>query len=452
MKRSPLVARSQGRAVVALIAAFLMIVTQAAALVGAQDASPIASPIAESQVLATYTLPEISISTYQNEQLPSYAIEDDRGFVFGGVGSDLWHQPGDPENEFWVVTDRGPAGQVEVNGENRRTFPVPELTPHIFHLRAEGDALDVIQAIPIVDQSGAPVTGISPREGVDEVLYDATGETPIGFNPSGIDPEGLVRTSDGTFWLVDEYLPSLVHVDADGAVIERYLPEGVTLDGADYPVADVLPALYSERRENRGFEGLAISGDESTLYLALQSPLYNPDSEAGQASRNTRILAFDIAAETPVAEYAYTFDPIGEFDPESEDQDEMKISGLLWLDEEALLVLERTDLVAKLYRADIGSATNLLGTEWDDAATLPTLEQTEDLEAAGVTPMAKSLVIDLDTIPSMPNKIEGIALLGEDTIAVINDDDFNIDGFDLETDTVDVETPTQLMVIAAPGL
>ena len=69
-----------------------------------------------------------------------------------------------------------------------------------------------------------------------------------------------------------------------------------------------VPEIYGLKRKlNRGFEGLAISPDDKTLYIALQSPLVNPTTAAGNVARNTRILAFDINREEIVGEYVYRF-------------------------------------------------------------------------------------------------------------------------------------------------
>ena len=42
-----------------------------------------------------------------------------------------------------MVGDRGPNGQIRVEGANRRTFPVPEWTPLIAKVRVEGDRLTI---------------------------------------------------------------------------------------------------------------------------------------------------------------------------------------------------------------------------------------------------------------------------------------------------------------------
>ena len=56
----------------------------------------------------------------------------------------------------------------------------------------------------------------------------------------------------------------------------------------------------------------------------------------------------------------------------------MKVSALAMLDPWRMLVLERTDAVAKIYRVDLTKATNILGTAWDDVATSPSLEALDD--------------------------------------------------------------------------
>jgi hypothetical protein len=184
----------------------------------------------------------------------------------------------------------------------------------------------------------------------------------------------------------------------------------------------------------------------------LQSPLANPDGDAGEASRVGRILAVDTATGSPLAEYAYPFEQADEFDPavDEGDQNEMKLSALVWLDESTLLVLERTDEVARLYTLDLTAATNILGGAWDDATTSPSLEQQDDLAAAGVTPLAKTLLVDLEALPEMPDKIEGVTVVDDGTIAVANDNDFDIGDFDEAGHNVGEGKQSYLLEIAIP--
>jgi len=257
----------------------------------------IATPsLAEDKVTDIYTLPNISIKEFHNKVLPG-SVADDRQLLLGSIGSDLWHGPKDPHDEFWMVTDRGPNGQVKVDGTNRRTFWIPEFNPMILRVKTEGKEVRILEAFPIVGQSGKPVTGLPNLKEMNETPYNYSAGELLNFNLNGLDPEGLVRTTAGDFWIAEEYSPSLVHVDRTGKVLKRYIPEGLKLEGTDYPVANVLPTIYGKTKINRGFEGLALGNDEKTLFIVLQSPLLNPDTETGNASRSTRVLVFDIVSE-----------------------------------------------------------------------------------------------------------------------------------------------------------
>jgi Esterase-like activity of phytase len=399
------------------------------------------------EIIARYVLPDTRLGDVQNSKLPG-SIINDRKFLLGGIGSDMWRNAVDPANEFWLVTDRGPNGQIRVDGANRRTFPVPEFTPLILKVKAEGGSINILEVLPILGQSGKPVTGISNIRGYDETPYNYNAQDPLPFNPNGLDSEGIIRTKAGEFWLCDEYSPSIIKVDSTGKVVKRYVPESVELTGTDYPVARVFPSIYNKRRGNRGFEGIAISPDEKTLFITLQSPLQNPTAPIGNASRSTRIVAFDIATEKVIGEYVYRFDPIKEFDPTPNlNPDEMKLSGIIALTNTKLLILERTDFVAKLYLVDTTTATNLLGTKWNDPATSPTLEALPDPLSEGVSVLPKELIINLDSLPDMPDKVEGVAVISRNTIAVINDNDFDIGDIDAEGNNVGKNVKNQVLYI-----
>ena len=433
----------------------LLMLTARSVQSGSPTATPAPTPTdrpkpAEAAIIATYTLPDTPLGPFQNAVLPN-SIANDRKLQVGSIGSDMWHGPNDPPNEFWLVSDRGPNGLGTVGGLRRRTFPLPEFSPVILRVQTEGDSINVLQSMPILTQHGAPVTGLPNTDGRDEVPYDYSAQTKLNYNPNGLDIEGLVRTSAGDFWLCEEYSPSIVHVDRTGKVLKRYIPKGLTLDGVDYPIVPVLPAIYAQRKINRGFEGMTISADEKTLYLVLQSPLYNPDKKTGDASRHTRVLAFDIASEKPVAEYVYRFDAIKDFaaDPKL-GPDEMKLSAVAVVNATTLLIDERTDTVAKLYSVDISKATNILGSQWDDAATMPSLEASDNLAASSIVALPKTLVADLSKLPGMPDKVEGLVVLDQITVAIVSDNDFDIGEFDENGNNVGEGVKTKIVVIGLP--
>ncbi|HUK39424.1 MAG TPA: esterase-like activity of phytase family protein, partial [Candidatus Acidoferrales bacterium] len=202
---------------------------------------------------------------------------------------------------------------------------------------------------------------------------------------------------------------------------------------------------------NRGFEGLALSGDQKTLYAVLQSPLSNPNKKIGDESRNTRLIVFDIPSDKVTAEYVYRFEPAKEFENNPKTPpDEMKLSGVAFLNPTTLLVLERTDLVARLYSVDLSKATNILGSKWDDMKTDPSLEALENPATADVRVLPKTLVIDLKQLAEIPDKIEGVAVINRNTIAVSNDNDFDSEEskYDSDGNNIGKNKKTKILIIS----
>lgn len=406
-----------------IVSVLILSITGWLGLIAVTPQSSIAAKPAENKVLATYTLPDLRLGAFQNALLPG-TITNDRNVLLGGVGSDLWKGPKDPANEFWMVNDQGAANAAP----GGRIFAVPEYDPMIFHVRVQNGSIVILQTIPIVTQSGTPVTGIPNIKGRDDQPFNFNGTKKLDFNANGLDPEGIVHTSRGDFWLVEEYRPSLLHVGPTGKVLKRYVPIGVSLTGTDYPVASTLPSIFGKRKSNRGFEGITLSHDEKTLYIVLQSPLSNPTAAVGNASRNTRVLVFDIATERVTAEYVYRFEDVRDFTFNTKtDPTEMKLSAVVFYNPTTLFIEERTDKIAKLYSVDLNDdkATNILGSQWDDLATSPSLEALTDPATRGIKVLPKTLLIDLSTLSGVPDKVEGVAIVDNKTIAVSNDNDFD---------------------------
>jgi hypothetical protein len=103
-----------------------------------------------------------------------------------------------------------------------------------------------------------------------------------------------------------------------------------------------------------------------------------------------------------------------------------------------------------LYLADVGDATNVLGSHWDGAAVVPTLEALENPSAGGVTPLAKTLAADLTSIQNIPEKIEGVAIVDATTIAVANDNDFDLGTFDQNGNNVGKGLVNQILLVQVP--
>lgn len=362
-----------------------------------------------------------------------------------GIGSGAFRHPTDPPNVIWTVGDRGPniaCGEMKaVAGvepaackevRRGRVYPLPAYAPSIYRVILLDDGtFRVTDVIALKDRDGRPLNGMpNPlRIATTDTPLDGRGQR-LPQDVHGVDVEGIVRLTDGTFWTSDESGPSLMHFSTDGRLLIRHVPRGTEGDysGARYEVKGTLPAILAKRQGNRGIESLAISPDERFLYFIMQNPLANPDAAAYRAARNTRLFKLDRATMKIVGEYVYTLDDPRSFrrDPSGK-QSDPRISELMALGLDRLIVLERTEQTTKLHEIDLTGATDISGTAWDDAATKPTLEQS-DLPAAKITPVSKALRFDSADFPKIAGKTEGMALLGDGALALINDDDFGITG------------------------
>jgi hypothetical protein len=378
--------------------------------------------------------------TYPNGKSASFTI---------GLGSGAFRSPLDPSDTIYTVSDRGPnftckAAKKLIGEESQalckdikgsRFYPTPDYTPSIYRLELDRSTgtFAIKDVIALKTASGIAITGLlNPQTAAKtDVGLDAAGNK-LAFDANTVDAEGIIKLSDGSFWIGEEMGPSVLHVAPDGRILKRFVPADAAADyaGADTEIHATLPAILSKRQGNRGIESMAVSPDEKFLYFMLQNPLSNPDSKAYAKAKNTRIFKMERETGKLLGEFVYQLDDPQSFalDP-SEKQNAPRISELTALGMDRLLVLERTDGTTKLHEITLEGATNILGSSWDDLSTTPSLELTNDLSGTGVTPVAKTLRFDTAAdFPDAPTKIEGVAFLGDGAMALINDNDFGIGG------------------------
>jgi Esterase-like activity of phytase len=381
-----------------------------------------------------------------------------RGVDVGGF-SDLF--PADRSGQLlWTVTDRGP----NYDRDDGQGFVVPAYQPRILLLAVHGHKLSIVRQIPLRLPRGGtdPVTGSRLVTGLPNVGTDSppfgTDNQPLPLDPYGVDSEGLVRAPDGTFWVSEEYRPSVLHVAADGTVLSRLVPADQTsYVTPGVPVLRILPAILSTEKSNRGLEGLALSADGRTLYAGMQSPLNNPDSKVSKKSRNLRIVRVDISHPgRPRVDAEF----LNVRDADSADDGDWETSAMVWLGRDRLLVEERDGQVptahTRYYAVDFRPATNLLGGRFDDRGTAPSLEQIKpaDLAAAGVTPGAKTLVYDAAAAGLANGKLEGAVLVRDGRhrrLLLVNDNDFGVAGVGDAGDVEFTGIPERLDTVPLPS-
>ncbi|BBH24587.1 hypothetical protein Back11_59320 [Paenibacillus baekrokdamisoli] len=384
------------------------------------------------------------------------------GLKEGGF-SGLVHVPGDPDNVFYSLADRGPNGQITIDKSVNRTFPVQDYVPRFYKIQLDGDQIKVLETNKILLPVGAAgvvsknrnTTGLS-NVSTDEKSYDNTGKTLLPLDPDGLDLEGITYSpSDDTFWMSDEYRPSLIQIKRDGTLIGRYVPTGdkEKLKGAQTPIFDTLPAIYSKRIANRGFEGVTISPDGKFLYASIQSPMAVPDKATGEASRNLRILKMDLATKQIVGEYVYAAEDAKTFVNVA--QKDVVISDLQALSTDVLLVDERDKnegsaaQIKRVYKIDLSHATNILNQDLSSNLEGTSLDQ---LKEKKIITAAKSLVLDLTKLDYPFEKFEGLTVVNKNTIAITNDNDFGVGEYDANGVLKINDKQTQVWVIEVKDL
>lgn len=364
-------------------------------------------------------------------------------FRLGGI-SDLFRAEtaADGTIHLWGITDRGPNGFVEKPGSDGRpvkplrTLSVPTFQPLLVKLALEAPAaagkpgvLRVVEIKPITAADGRPTSGrpaVAPPR--SKPMVDPATMLPLPVDPDGLDTEGLSPAADGGFWIAEEYVPSLLRLTADARMVRRIVPIGAVLGDGDNrragcEVVEALPEVCLRRADNRGFEGLAQSPDGSRLFTMLQSP---PEQEAGAAEEDAvhvPLLLLDPVKGLPLAEYRYR---LGE--PREKPADlvaaDGKISAIAATGNDSLLVLEQSATASRLYEVDLGPvgrpaaspvATVSKRLVADLAALAPIFNSALNRGASG----APGKLSDL--------KFEGLALLAPGVVAIINDNDFDID-------------------------
>ncbi len=340
--------------------------------------------------------------------------------------------------EFMTHTDRGPNTDpfdVDGDGKPERGFPLPEFNPQLVRFRFDPktEKLEIVERILLRQKDGRPLTGLPNLPGTkgkwsDEVGVDLRG-MPLKPDPLGADLEGLVVAADGTFWMGDEYRPSLFHFDHEGKLIERYVPEG----GEPSLGIPALPAILGYRKANRGFE--AVVHVESKLYAFLQSPLVTPKAPAKGAPKHPlriRVVEFDLATHETTGLFLYRM----------EHHDADRIGDATAKPDGTLLVVEADEKVGadankRLYAVSFAKATNLLTLspfKTDESSGIDYMTDAE-LEKAGIVSASKELALDVVAKGfDYAEKLEGVALVDDHTLAVVNDNDFNLSGsYDPET-------------------
>jgi hypothetical protein len=192
-------------------------------------------------------------------------------------------------------------------------------------------------AISLADSAGRPLTG------------------------ADFDPESFVRMNDGSFWVGEEFGPSLLHVGPDGIILEKPLPIPVVQPLRSYsrgsPVLrtpDHADLRFLRKEEMRldlanlprsgGIEGLARNTSGDRIYATVEKPM----TDDPQRTRRV-ILEFD------PARHGFT----GVFWTYRADHEDISLASFEAVTDQVFLVLERDTgeglaaEIKRIYRIDL---------------------------------------------------------------------------------------------------
>jgi len=280
---------------------------------------------------------------------------------------------------------------------------------------------------------GLPPASLTTERAVSESL------SILPSSAAGIDPESLDFDAQGNVWLCEEYGPSLLKVNPEtGEIMARLAP------------GSGLPRVLANRQINRGCEGVAVT-PSGKVYGILQSTM----DVAGQTKASAqfiRIFEYDPTTQKTRL-FGYPHD-VSAYKTSAD----AKMGDLLALDDTRFLTIEEgKDKNGKLrniiYELDLAGASDLSDavlTSGQNSGKVLEFATSAELTAQ-VHLAAKMRVLDLRAYGFTAEKAEGLALLDERTLIVINDNDFGAGGV-IEGDASGGTDPTQYVVTAGGAL
>ena len=378
--------------------------------------------------------------------------------------------------EFYAITDRGPNGDGPTapvpNGGGAtnisKVFPAPSFAPSFGIVRIGKTGAVLASSLPLKLDANKKITGLPPQSGVG-----STGETPLtdryvfdaakaNYDANGLDPETLVLDkARNVLWTSDEYGPFIARINISTGVIEKkYAPGSGAAD---------LPLVLAQRRPNRGMEGLTLDAANGKLHGFLQSPI-DPKDGAGKSiqatppggsktdvrhiAKFTRWLAFDPATETSKL-YAY---PIDGSQYDKNRTGNAKLGDVVSLGNGRFIVIEQgarksdAKVFNKLMLVELpADATDIAAFDHNLEISSITQAPSGAADYSTVVTMRKTELLDLNALGWLAEKAEGLTVVDDQTLALVNDNDFGVSTILLDADGKTVAGSIEDCTVDAAG-
>lgn len=260
------------------------------------------------------------------------------------------------------------------------------------NLANSGDfVLRIHRIVPDFASKGVDVVG-----GIN--LTDPAGHVPFPLTRadrvltgSDFDVESIVKASDGSYWIGDEFGPYLLHFDHAG----RLLAPPVELPGVHAPESAARLGVPPNLGSSKGFEGMAASADGRYLYPMLEGTV------SGDTPGSLRIYEYDLRGTGYTGrKWTYTLE-----------HPSNAIGDLIAVDRNRFLVIERDGLqgdaaqLKRIYLIDRNGSKTLV-------ADLLNIADPQHLGGQA----------DVFRFPFVT--IEDVIVLDDRTLGVLNDNNF----------------------------
>lgn len=363
------------------------------------------------RVQSEEVLPE---SVKKTEVMAHFQAQDGNRYSVG-LGSGLAFNQRFPDKSFELlfIADRGPNAEGPLLKEDESAlregqfFLAPDYIPRFGKVRYdENFNPKSVETISLQSPLGS-VSGLIPP--LNSAVMPEVGlmldRKELERSELGFDPEGISATLNGTFWIVDEYRPGLVEIDAATGEVKRVLSPG-----------NGLPVILASRQPNRGFE--AVTRTPSGSVVAVVQSTLDIKGKTRSTAPLIRIVVYSPQDES-VRMYAYLHGI-------KEKIEEVKIGDITAVSDSEFILIQshkdkNGDTRAALVGISLTGATPIQEQE-DSSSEVENFPNIADLP---VTPVKSKVLTSLHTIEWTHSKTEGLALLDDGkTLALAQDNDF----------------------------